>query len=91
MKIQVCTGKSCKLKFSEYIIKRISQDKEKFNLHNITLETCPCQGRCKEGPIVLVDGKAEIYSDPIKISKMIFDKINGRKHKQEDLGDKETN
>ena len=32
MKIQVCTWKMCKSRFSEYITKRLNADVEKFNL-----------------------------------------------------------
>jgi NADH:ubiquinone oxidoreductase subunit E len=42
MKIQVCTGASCKAKFSDYIIKRIERDIEKFDLKNIEIEKVNC-------------------------------------------------
>jgi NADH:ubiquinone oxidoreductase subunit E len=42
MKIQVCTGRSCKSRFSEYILKRLEADKEKFELQNIDAEVCAC-------------------------------------------------
>lgn len=80
MKIQVCTGKSCKSKFSEYIIKRIQGDKERFNLENVNIETCPCLWECKQWPNVLIDGKRESYSDPIKISKIILEKTKQAQH-----------
>jgi NADH:ubiquinone oxidoreductase subunit E len=48
MKIQICNGKVCKGKFSEYIMKRITQDISKFNLENVAVETCPCLGCCAE-------------------------------------------
>ncbi len=84
MKIQVCTWKMCKSRFSEYIFKRVEGDIQKFALENITLETCPCQWQCKSWPNVIVDGKLENYSDPIKISKIIFDKIKQRKNSKND-------
>lgn len=82
MKIQVCTGKSCKSRFSEYIIKRVEWDVKKFNLENITLETCPCLGQCKVWPNVIIDGKIENYCDPIKVSKIIAEKGKQRKNNQ---------
>lgn len=80
MKIQVCTGKSCKSKFSEYIIKRLQSDTEKFKLENVTIETCPCLWDCKIWPNVIVDGKKENYCDPIKISKIMLEKVKQRKN-----------
>lgn len=80
MKIQVCVWKSCKGKFSEYIIKRINWDISKFNLENVSIESCPCLGNCNEWPNVIIDWKKEHYSDPIKISKIMFEKIKQRKN-----------
>lgn len=88
MKIQVCTWKMCKSRFSEYITKRIQWDILKFNLEHITLETCPCQWQCKVWPNVIIDGKIENYCDPIKISKIMSDKTKQRKNNQ---NNKETN
>lgn len=88
MKIQVCTGKSCKSRFSEYIIKRIEGDKKKFNLENVTFEKCPCQWNCKEWPTVLIDGKKESYSDPLKISKIIFEKMKQSQQIRKTIMDK---
>ncbi len=80
MKIQVCTWKSCKGRFSEYILKRIASDIEKFKLENITYENCPCQWQCEKWPNVIVDGKIENYCYPIKISKMMLEKAKQRKN-----------
>lgn len=85
MKIQVCTWKACKSRFSEYILKRISDDSVKFELSSsqVTAETCPCLWHCKEWPNVLIDGKIQHYSDPIKISKMMFEKIKQKRNPQQ--------
>ena len=80
MKIQVCTGKSCKSRFSEYILKRLAWDIEKFQLDNIQTEVCACLWQCKMWPNVILDGKTEHYSDPAKISKLMFEKIQTRKN-----------
>lgn len=85
MKIQVCHWKICKWKFSEYISKRIEWDIKKYELGNITLENCSCLWQCKLWPNVIIDGKIENYSDPIKISKMIWDKIKQRKNTSKDM------
>lgn len=84
MKIQVCTWKSCKGRFSEYIVKRIQWDIEKFNLENVSVETCPCLGDCKIWPNVIIDWKKENYSDPIKVSRIMFEKIKQRKWNQKE-------
>lgn len=84
MKIQVCTGKSCKGKFSEYIIKRINWDIEKFHLDNVSIESCPCLWDCKIWPNVIIDWKKENYCDPIKVSKIMFEKIKQRKTNQKE-------
>lgn len=75
MKVQICTWKSCKSRFSEYILKRLESDKEKFHYESLTIETCPCLWSCSEWPNVLIDWKKENYSDPIKISKIISDRL----------------
>lgn len=84
MKIQVCTWKSCKGKFSEYIIKRINWDIEKFHLDNVSIESCPCLGDCKSWPNVIIDSKKENFCDPIKVSKIMFEKIKQRKTNQKE-------
>jgi len=85
MKIQVCTGKMCKSRFSEYIIKRIESDIEKFKIQNISLEACPCLWSCKTWPNVVIDWKIEKYCEWAKISKIILDKINQRKNTKNDI------
>lgn len=80
MKIQICNWKNCKSKFSEYITKRIQSDIEKFKINSVILENCGClwDWECKKWPNVLIDWKIENYSDPVKISKIMIDKINQR-------------
>jgi hypothetical protein len=41
-------GKSCKEKYSEYILKRLERDKERFNLTNVIITTCACIDGCKK-------------------------------------------
>nr|MDD3720280.1 (2Fe-2S) ferredoxin domain-containing protein [Candidatus Gracilibacteria bacterium] len=96
MKIQVCNGKICKERFSEYILKRLERDKEKFELDNVLVNSCACMGHCKEGPNVMFDKHTEHHMDPSKASKMMMDKINQKKghkssnekkHKESDNGE----
>lgn len=74
MKIQICNWRKCKWNFSEYIEKRLLSDIEKYNLKNIIVEKCMCLWQCDKWPNVIFDWKIINYSDPIKISKMMFDK-----------------
>lgn len=75
MKVQVCTWKTCKGRFSEYIIKRLEADKEKFSLDSLMLESCPCLGHCEKWPNVSIDWKIENYSEWAKISKIVLEKL----------------
>lgn len=79
MKISVCNGKMCKSRFSEYILKRLNADIQKFNLEHIITEECPCLGQCKTWPNVVYDWKIENYQDPIKASKIMFEKTKQKK------------
>lgn len=79
MKISVCSGKMCKSRFSEYILKRINSDIKKFKLEHIITEECPCLGQCKNGPNVVFDWKIENYQDPIKTSKIMFERTKQKK------------
>ena len=74
MKIQICTWKTCKSRFSEYILKRLKRDIEKYGFKNILIEEVNCLWFCEKWPNVIVDWKIENYSDPIKISKIVIDK-----------------
>lgn len=78
MKIQICNGKMCKSRFSEYIKKRIENDIEKFDLKNIILENCSCIWQCEKWPNVIFDWHIENQVNPTKASKIIQDKIKWR-------------
>ena len=75
MKVKVCVGSACKAKFSEYIIKRIERDIEKFNLKNIEIEKVNCMGFCDKAPNVKIDNEIYYNTNPIKVSEVIFDKL----------------
>lgn len=68
MKISVCTWVSCKDRFSEYIITRLKNDKERFNLDTLFIEECLCTWNCKTGPNIKVDGDIRPYMNPAKAS-----------------------
>jgi len=75
MKVQVCTGKTCREKFSNYILKRLENDKENFKLDHLIIETCACQKKCEEAPIIIIDGKIEVRMTGIKASKLIMERV----------------
>lgn len=75
MKISVCMWRACKHKFAEYIIKRLEQDKQKFDLKDLEIEQICCIGSCGKWPNVIIDWKIEHNATPAKISKIVLDKI----------------
>lgn len=83
MKIQVCTGKKCKQRWSEYILERLKNDKEFYKLNSLIIEECGCKNNCKNWPIVIVDGKEETHMNGVKASKILLDKMKwkGKKEK----------
>lgn len=87
MKVQVCMGKSCKEKYSEYILKRLERDKERFNLTNVIITTCACIDGCKKWPNVMFDKHIEWNMTPTKASKMMMNKISWSKPKKSEKKD----
>jgi len=75
MKIQICMWKMCKEKYSEYILKRLNADVEKFDFKWIFIEESPCMWMCKTRPNVKFDKNIETNCNPIKASKILNDKI----------------
>ncbi len=74
MKIEVCTGKACKSRFSQYITKRLENDIQKFNLEDMEITPCACTGNCKNSPNIIVDGKRHEYMNPLKASQIALEK-----------------
>lgn len=79
MKVQVCNWKSCKSRFSEYILKRLESDKQKFSLETLNVENCPCMGLCKDWPNISIDWKVENHSEWARISKIVLEKLKVKK------------
>ena len=78
MKINVCTWKTCNDRFSEYILTRLKNDKNRFNLDSLIIEESKCMWDCKKWPNVKIDGKINNYMNPLKVSSMI---LNNKKKK----------
>ncbi|NVP17304.1 (2Fe-2S) ferredoxin domain-containing protein [Candidatus Gracilibacteria bacterium] len=75
MKIRVCKGKVCGEKFSNYIISRLQNDVNRFNLKDIEIEETLCMGKCSEGPNVYFDNEFHTRVNPLKASKILFKKV----------------
>lgn len=78
MKIKVCTWKMCSERFSEYIISRIENDKERFNLKDIEIEKTPCMWNCKQWPNIVIDNDKHARMNPLKTSDLIFKKLKNK-------------
>ena len=72
MKIKVCMWKTCKDRFSQYIIDRLINDKTRFNLNNLEIEECMCLWQCSKWPNIVVDNRVINYSNPAKASEQLF-------------------
>ena len=90
MKIQVCMWKSCKERYSEYILQRLERDKERFSLNNVIITTCACLDNCKKWPNVVFDKHIEGNMTPTKASKMMMNKIWWSKPKKKENKDDKT-
>lgn len=79
MKINICTWKKCADKFSSYILTRLQNDKERFNLSNLIIEERGCFGDCDKWPIIEIDWKIMNYMNPAKASELA---LNNNKKKK---------
>ena len=82
MKIKVCRWKTCKDRFSDYIITRLDNDKEKFTLNKLKTEESLCMWQCKKWPNIDVDWDIKNYMNPAKASEFAFNKNNNKKKKK---------
>lgn len=75
--VKICTGISCSDRHSEYIQKRLEADKEFYHYteDEVITDTCLCQWRCKEWPIVVYGNDIQIYQNPVKSSELLRKKI----------------
>lgn len=84
MKVQVCTGKSCKARFSNYIITRIENDKKFYSdWKEVEVIEEKCMGNCKKGPNIKLKNQIINYASPAKTSEILIKHIaeeNKKKH-----------
>lgn len=79
MKINVCKWKMCESKFSSYILTRLINDKERFNLDNLIIEETPCIWKCEKWPNIKIDWQLVNYMNPAKASEMVLNTNKKRK------------
>jgi NADH:ubiquinone oxidoreductase subunit E len=82
MIIKICNWKSCQDNFNSYIIIRLKNDIERFELKNVKIEEVSCMWMCDEWPIIKIDKEILKHATPIKASEMMFRKINWEKPKK---------
>ena len=76
LSLLVCTWRSCRERQSEYVLKRLQNDKWSISeCMDIDISQTLCRGRCKEGPILVehYDDRMQIehtHINPIKASKI---------------------
>ena len=75
MKIRVCKWKLCSEKFSNYIISRLQNDINRFNLKDIEIEESLCMWKCSEWPNIYFDNDFYTRVNPLKVSEILFKKI----------------
>ena len=74
MKIKICTWKTCKSRFSEYIRQRLENDKIKFDLKNLEIETTTCMWKCETWPNIYINKEIFTNQNPLKTSELILKK-----------------
>ncbi len=74
--VKVCTGRACSDRHSPYIEKRLRADVDFYGYgSDVVIETCLCQGRCKEGPTVVFQNDVQTYQNPVKSSEILRKKV----------------
>lgn len=80
MEVKVCTWKMCSSRFSEYILKRLENDKKNFNIKNLEITESLCMWWCKEWPNIIIWEEKYHNMDPLKANNTLFKKLNNKKN-----------
>lgn len=75
MKVQVCTWKGCKERFSEYIVTRLKNDKEFYKKDSLIIEEFKCMWNCQNWPNILIDKEIYPHMSPVLASEKVFNNI----------------
>lgn len=74
--VRICHGRKCRERFASYILTRLEKDLElSGDADVVSIETCMCQGRCIDAPVVVYDGHVECRQNPVKASEMLRKKL----------------
>jgi NADH:ubiquinone oxidoreductase subunit E len=71
MKVQVCQGKSCKDRFSKYIITRLENDTKFYQWKNVEVIEEMCMNHCKKWPNIKIKNQVINYTNPAKASELV--------------------
>ncbi len=80
MEVKVCTWKICSGRFSEYILKRLENDKKNFNLKNVEITESPCMWWCKSWPNIIIQDEKITNMNPLKANNILFKKLKEQKN-----------
>ncbi len=80
MEVKVCTWKMCSERWSEYILKRLENDKKTFNLDKLDIQTSLCMWWCKQWPNVVIWNEKFDRMNPLKTSDLLFKKLKENKN-----------
>ena len=77
MDIRICTWRSCREKFSHYMIERVKRDKDFYNWkQDISCSESLCLWKCQKWPNISLDGEIHEYMSGVKLSQLIRKKIS---------------
>lgn len=83
MKVQVCTGKSCKWRYSNYVITRIQNDIKFYDGWDwVEVVEELCMGNCKKWPNLKLKNQIINYCSPAKASEIIAKHVAEDKKKK---------
>lgn len=75
MLIKVCCWNTCSGKFSKYMIARVKNDIEHFDLKNIEIEESKCMWQCKKWPNAKINDEIINFANGAKLSEAMFKKL----------------
>ncbi len=71
MHIQVCTGKSCSGRFSNYIITRLKNDEKFYDRKDMKISESGCMWNCKKAPNIKIANQSHEYVSPARASELV--------------------
>jgi len=71
MQVQVCSWKSCKGKYSNYITRRLNNDAIFYDSDSIAISEVSCMWECKKAPNIKFKNMVHNYVNPAKASQLI--------------------